>query len=431
MWPRHRVSVPPGFETVVAGRIEDRRPLWVGTFDQIYFVSFSPVSYAIECEAVCKEGIVHKAKVAITLQLERGNLTEALKDAGDSTYREILCVSAKDIMARQSSDLVESVKSTIRTGIQAMGLFELLNAENARSRLDLRVKERCKEARLNGQVDHCEISVVQPSDVLLTQLAARAGAGLNPDGTVSYSRDDLGSVVEYFVEIKRQAELMKAPVEYAKAQAKAATVEAEKQFAKAIHDLKIDEEEQQARVNRRHEELSKEDAQRQMDAAERNARIKERSATLEATYKKQREADRAELEKLALEAEIERNTRRLTSEAEAVKKRLEIAELTDKEETGRRERKKLDMAVELEHEREHANIRATEIRERLSPLADLVAGLASIPPTNYSGVHTLIGGPNAESNNRDLVFKIIYGLLTDVAEALQGKEKARATGTVQ
>jgi len=66
---RHKIKVPPGFEAVVNGRIEERKPLRVGNEDQAYFVNFAPFFETVSSEAACKEGLMHKVTVGIKFEL--------------------------------------------------------------------------------------------------------------------------------------------------------------------------------------------------------------------------------------------------------------------------------------------------------------------------------------------------------------------------
>jgi hypothetical protein len=420
MW-RHEVPVPPGFEAVVNGRIEEKRPVRVGQYDQVYRVSFNPSFLKLQTDAPCKEGIPHKVSADVMLWLERGNLTEILRDAGFSTHRNVLNVSAKEIAERQQ--LAESLRAGIQASIQTQGFFQLQDHDAVLKIIDQVVRSRCHDARVAGVLQDFSVAPTvleaKASAGQLTALAARAGAKSAPDGSLQFADGGLGRIVEYLLELQRQEQLLGIPIARAKAQAETARVETEQQLAEARARLKIIEAEQEARVKGRQEEINQEDATRQQSAIERNAAIMERTAGYEAEYKRKRTEEEIKLNRQRHDEEVRLARQKLDEEHEATKKKVDIAALVDQEESARRERKRLDLKLNRDHERELAEIRATESKERFAAYAQLLSGLSGIPVTSYSGVHTLINGGGAGSDSRDAAVNMVLNLLARLGDALE------------
>jgi len=398
MFWRHEIQVPPGFEAVVNGRIDERKPLRVGTYDQVYFVNFAPFFATVSSESACKEGLVHKVTVVIKLELQRGNLTEILRDAGHAPWHNPVRVSTQELVTRQN--LLDSVKASIQTYTHSTGFFDLVNQDSVRQAMHQRISSECTKARLLGEVVACDVVPVVPESSLLAQLAARAGIKETIKGEIrtrEYSDSNLGAIVEYFLETLRQSELIQAETERAKADAERARVDAQKQIAIARADVKIVELEQENRISARQAELQEEDAKRQQAAQERNASIKESGAAYEFTYK----------------------SKRLDEEMALAQKELEIAKVKDAEEAALRERKRLDMQIELEREHKLAQIRAEEKAQMFAPLGELLEKLREIPATDYKGVHTLITTAGLGGmDSKELATGLVLGLLSRAAEGV-------------
>lgn len=393
MFWRHEIQVPPGFEAVVDGRIEQRKPLRVGFYDQVYFVSFAPYFAAVSAEAVSAEGLAHKTSVVVKLECRRDNLVEMLRDWGYSTYRNIIRVSVEEIAERQNA--LDSIEAAIRTYTQSRGFFELSRLDQVRQELLEKIGSECAKARLAGEVVSCEVTPVVPPPDLLAQLAARAGLRDAIDETRKRQYEDahLGAIVEYFLETLRQREMIQAEAERAKADAERARVEAQKQIAIARAEVKIVELDQENRIATRQSELQMEETRRQQSAQERNAATKESGAAYEFAYK----------------------SRRLEEEKALADKELEVARVKDEEEAALRQRRRMDMEMEMERERELARIRAEEKAAALSLLGSMVEKLGQIPATDYRGVRTLVtnaGGAEA----KDFATGLVLGLLSKASE---------------
>jgi hypothetical protein len=427
IWGRE-IQVPPGFEAVVNGRVDDKRPVRVGRYDQVYRVTFNPVVLPIQTDAPCKEGIPHKVSAKVSVSLERNNLPEILRDAGASTYRNVLNISANEIADREK--LKDLLEAGMQACLQTLGFFQLQDHDLVGKALDQVVKTRCHKARVAGSLQAFSVAPAvldaQAAMALLTGLAARAGAKSDPDGSQMFSDANLGRVVEYLQEVQRQEKLLAIPIDRANAQAETARVQTEKQLATARAEVKIIEAEQEARVKARQDEIDQEEAKRKEAALARNAAIMERTAGYEAEYKRKRAEEEISLNRQRHDEEVRLARQRLEEEFEATKKKVEIATLIDQEELARRERKRLDLALNRDHERELAGIRATENKEKVAAYAQLLSGLASIPATNYSGVHTLISGGGAGSDSRDAAVNLVLTLLSRLGDVLERPERLNA-----
>lgn len=256
MFWKHEIQVPAGFEVAVNFELINRRPLYVGTYEQVHFISFAPILINVPAEANSREGISVKLTSDIRLEIPRTNLADVLKDAGYSTYHSIARVSAQDISSRQN--LPQSIKASIQTFIRGSAFFSLAKQEDVRAQLHQKLESECARARLVGEVVSSDVVPVLPDPALLAQLAARAGLNeTTKDGvrTRKYADATLGPIVEYFLETLRQRELIQAEIERAKAEGERARVEAQQQITKARTDLKIVELEQEDRVATRQADL--------------------------------------------------------------------------------------------------------------------------------------------------------------------------------
>jgi len=384
MFWRHEIRVPPGFEVVVNGRIDDQRPLCVGRYDQVYFVSFAPIYPAVSSEAPCKEGIRHSVNVKVKLELQRDSLADSLRDAGYSTYGRTVRVSAQELVTRQN--LLDLIQACVQAYTHETGFFDLTNRELVRQALHQRINSECTKARLDGEVVSCAVFRAVPEPSLLAQLAA-----------MGRSDPNLQAVVEHLLEEIRQRELVQVETERAKANAELARVQAQEQIAIARADVKIAELEQENRIAAQQAELQEEDIKRQQAAQERNAEIKESGAAYEFAYK----------------------SKRLEEEMVLAQKEVEIAKVKDVEETALRERKRLDMQLELERERTLAEIRAEEKERMFASLGGPLEKLGGVPATDYSGVHTLIttaglGG----TDSKEFATGLVLGLLSRAAQGM-------------
>jgi hypothetical protein len=391
MFWRHEIHVPSGFEAVVDGRLEARRPLRVGAYDAVHFVSFAPFFEEVSADVVSQEGIAHTISVMVKIECRRDNLAEMLRDWGYSTYRTIVRVSAEEVARRQS--LMDSIEAAIRTYGQSRGLFELEQLEQVRQELHQKISGECVRARLAGEVVACAVARAFPEADLLAHLAARAGLQETADGDARvrrYADAGLGAVVEFHLEMIRQREMIQA-------EAARARVDAQKQMAIVRAEVKIVEIDQENRLAARQAELQSEEARRQQAAQERNADIKESGAAYEFAYK----------------------SRRLDEERSLADRELEIARLRDLEEATLRERRRMDAQLELERERELARIRAEEKAATLQLIGNLIEKLAQVPATSYNGVRTLVTGAGG-AEAREFAAGLVFGLLGKAADLRSG-----------
>jgi hypothetical protein len=384
MFWRHEIRVPPGFEVVVNGSIDDSRPLYVGWYDQVYFVSFAPYYPEVSSEAPCKEGIRHRIDLKVKLELQRDNLADSLRDAGYSTYRRPIEVSALELVVRQN--LLDWIEACVQAYIHETGFFHLIDRERVRQALHQRINSRCAKAQLNGEVISCAVVRAVPKPSLLSQLAA-----------MGRSDSNLQAVIEHLLEEIRQGELVQVETERAKANAELARVQAQEQIALARANVKIAELAQENRIAAHQAELQEEDAKRQQAAQERNAGIKENGAAYEFAYK----------------------SARLEEEMVLAQKEVEIAEVKDLEEAALRERKRLDMQLEAERERELAAVRAEEKERMSASLGGLLEKLAGIPTIDYTGVRTLItGAGSGGTDSTEFATGLVLALLSRAADGM-------------
>jgi hypothetical protein len=379
-WKQGPIQAPAGFETAVNYQLVNRRPLYVGRYDQVHFVSFAPLLVNVSAEASCQEGVPVKLAIDVRLEIARDrDLAEVLQGAGDSTYASIAQVSAQAVAARHN--LPPALKAALQTFLREMPFFALAQQQAVRGQLGKKVAGECARAKLLGELVSCEVVPVLPESEVLADLAARA----RKDET-------LRPIAEHFAEVLRQKELVQATIERARAEGERARVEAQQEMEETRANLKIVQLEQEDRIAQRQAELQDEEAARQKKAQERNAQIKETNAQYEHAYKK----------------------RRLEGEMELARQEAELARVKEALQDAVRERKRLDLQVEIERARLLAEIRAGERARGLSAVADVVDRLKEVPAADYHGVTTLI---TSGADSRD---QLVRFLLTTLARFLDG-----------
>lgn len=378
-WKHGPIQVLGGFEVAVNFELVSRRPLYVGTYDQIHFISFAPVLTNVSAEANCREGTPVKLTADIRLEIPKTNLAEVLKDSGYSTYQNIAKVSAQDVANRQN--LPQSIKAAIQTFVRESPFFDLAKQQAVRTQLNQKIQSECARAKLTGEVISSDVVPVIPDPALLADLVARAKKDTS-----------LAPIVEHFLEVLRQKELVQAEIERAKAEGERARVEAQQQMEKTRADLKIVQLEQEDRIATRQAELQAEELTRQQEAQERNAKIKETSAEYEFAYK----------------------TKRLEQDMELARKEVELAMVKEAEDTAARERKRLDMQMEVDRARLLTEIRTKERADGFSDVAKVVEKLKELPAADYHGVTTLVTGG---TDSRD---QVVHFLLTALARFMEG-----------
>ncbi len=368
MFRWHKIYPPPGFELVINGKVEERVPVRVGSEDQVYFVNFASLFLNEKVVASSKEGVSHEVTVAVKLQFQRVNLSDVLRGAGYSIYRNPVRATMKAFVDRQN--VVHEIRATIQTLVQAVGFFQLADQDAIRNDMHQRISGRCQGLGLEGEVVSCNVVPVLPEKNLLAQLSAKA-----------LSDTSYKPIVEYFAESMRSLEFLDAKKEEAK-------VQAQKDIEKARNDLKVFQIEDNNRVAVA-EQKSKEQAEdRQKDDQERNARLKTHNAELEFIYKKTR----------------------LEEDKELAEKELEVTNARLEGEKVKRGTRREDMKIEIDRERSLSEIRKGEITEIIQKLKD-------VPVPDYSGIQTLItgtaGGPEA---HRDLASGLVLGLLGKITD---------------
>lgn len=374
MFWKREIHVPPGFVAVVNSQIVRSRPLYVGRYDQVYFISFAPVFFPIEFEARCREAIVFETKVSVRVAIQEQHLGELLHVAGDSTHREVLRVSAKQFA--DGLNLSQSIGAAVGTFVRGSNFFSLVDQASAQVTLNEKIQTECAKTRLEVALVSMELSPKLPSDDMLLQLRAQLGAQAQTDSL-------LGGMVTYLAETAKQHEQIKIETERARAELKIAALDAD------------------ARVAARQAELQEQEADRQRAAQARNAEIMEANAHYEFAYK----------------------TKRLEEQKELSAREVEIAKVKEGTAAAAREQRRLDMELEIERERKLADIRATEREKSLSEIAGILEKVGSCPAPNYEGVRTLItnGG-----DWRDQMSGLLWNLVATYTDGLAVDENRGA-----
>ena len=375
MFKWHRLEPKPGYEVIVNGQFEDRMPVYVGSEDQVYFISFAPyVTKLTPVEAPCKEGILHQVGVTVRAQFQKADLTRILCGAGYSTYRQPAILTVDEYAKRES--LWSESSAMIHAYIQSASFFPLADRDATRKEIHSRIAAQCQKLGIAGEISSCTVNPVVPEPGLLAQLAAVASGNKN-----------IETIVRYFREVTRRSEFLNAEREEAK-------VQAQQQIIKARTDLKVFEIQENDRIAAG-EQSSKEKAeQRQMADQERNARLKAHNADLEFAYK----------------------DKRLDEDKAIAEKELEVAKARMASEDAKREARGRDMKMELDREEALSRIRSGEV-------VRFVEKVKELPVPDCSGLQTLIMGNDAGQPGP---FGLAPSLLLSLLGKLSGPPSAQA-----
>jgi hypothetical protein len=381
MFGRHEIRVPAGFAAVVNSEIVSNRPLYVRRYDQIYFINFAPHFISVSFATRSREGIEFHAKASVRVGIQREDLGEVLRSAGDSNYRDTLRVSAKNVA--DGLNLAQSIAAAIETFVRASGFFDLADQEGARAALDGKIKAECANVRLAGALISIELSPRLPtagpvrdergeSQEPLVQLRAELGARAQTDAS-------LAGMVEYLAEMAQQHEQIKRDTERARADLKIAALDADD------------------RVAAREAELREQETERKRAEHKRNAEIMEINAGYEFGHKKKR-----------LEEE-----KKLTETA------IEVTKIKKADTVAAREQRQLDMLLDLDREKQLTDIKILERQKTLSEIGAIIEKIRGLPVPNYQNVHTLVTNG---ADSREQMTGMLWNLLANYSNGLAGPE---------
>lgn len=362
---QHEVKTEPGNGVAVNGRLIEERPVYAGRKDEVHLVSSAPAFFKIAEDAASVEGVSVKLAATVVIALDMEKLAGALRDAGSGSWRHPVRVSAESVATQQK--LVDSLAACCQTFARNQRLLNLMGKpDDLLKQLNELIRPICARTKISGELITLHLTPSLPSAEHLAQLRARAG-----------KEPALKEVVEYFMEARRQAELLQAEVEMAKAEGERQSLEAQQKTLKARADFKIVEAEEESRKAKRQAELEASETEWSEAAMQRNARIKGVNAELEYEFKLKQAEQAKELARQ--DAELEK----LKEEAEAAVRKAKRAELDE---------------VDLHRERELAAIRIDEESKRLDGLNKLVGVLKEMPVPSFDGVQTVVQSGVGEQN---------------------------------
>lgn len=370
---KHEVTIQPGHAVAVNGKVIEERPVYAGRKDEVHLVSSAPAFFKIAEDAASAEGVSVKVAATVVIALDTEKLAGALRDGGSGNWRHPVKVSAESVASQQK--LVDSLAACCQTFARNQRLLILIGKpDDLLKPLNELIRPICARAKLSGEMITLHVTPSLPSAEHLAQLRARAE-----------KEPALKEVVEYFMEARRQAGLLQAEVEMAKAEGERQTLEAQQKTLKARADFKIAEAEEESRKSKRQAELDASEAEWGEAAMQRNARIKGVGGRLEYEFKL-KQAEQA-MELARQDAALEK----LKEEAEAAVRQAKRADLDE---------------LDLHRERELAGIRIEEETKRLESLNKLAALLKDMP-SGFEGVQTVVqsgvGGQNPLSDLLNLV----------------------------
>ena len=309
----------------------------------------------IATQARSKESIIHNISMKVKLSIDPNRVMEVVRGQGYADRFHPRTIGSDDIRKQHSLDA--TLKSIAEAYVHKSDFMDLIRADVVLKELQGSIQAACGRAMLLADDFTCEVMHVNPDDDLRAHIAA---AGFT-------------AVAEYFKNRDAEPEIARA-------------------------NVKIVAADQDERVKAHQDTLAEKDKTRQQAAQDRNKALKERAADFEFAYKKKK---------------IIENDRNLALEEQ------KNAALKDEEESAIRERKRLDMQLELEREEGQAKIRAQEKSGLVTHLEALLSKLSTMPVPDYSQVRTLVTGQNSSGDNpRDLASGLVWALLT---KALDGE----------
>jgi hypothetical protein len=396
----HReVKTEPGCAVYVNKQRVDKRPLYVWKEDEVQLVNFAPFFLKVAKKATCQEGVPVEMTSTIRLELspEDGALLPVLANAGYRTYKDPLRVSAQSVA--EYSKLAESLGASLETFIRKTEFFTLLQQQAAtQAQLDQVFQLVFRTARVSGAVASLEANAVEPDERLLADLAARAKMTDEVKDAVRtrvYEDAALGAIVDYFLDSKRQKELLRAYEGLAKAEGERAIVEAQQQIIRAQNDLKIVQAEEEHRRAKRQAELDAEEGTWTNAAMERNAKIKAKNAEYEFEYK----------------------TRRAAEEMQLAQKDGELAKMKEEAVMTLRNGRGADLALKVKHETDLMRIRVEEQRQSADALGSVLARVKDMPVAGYQGVQNLTLFNAGGGELQDPVKSLLLVLLNRLGDA--------------
>ena len=237
---------------------------------------------------------------------------------------------------RKQHSIDDTIKAIGAAYVHKTGFMDLIKADLVFKVLQDSIQKAGAKALLRAEDFTCEVTHIAPDPDLRAHIAA---AGFI-------------AVAEYFQKRDAEPEIARA-------------------------NVKIVAADQEDRVKEHQEGLAVKDTKRQEAMQDRNKNLKDRVANYDFEYKK----------------------KRLEDERKLATEQLLNAESKDKEEATVRERKRLDMQLDLEREEGQAKIRAQEKAALSTHLEALLAKAATMPAPDYSNVHTLVTDGNSSLNN--------------------------------
>ena len=438
---RYTINVPAGTKAVVNGEVADKRPLRVGRYTPVYYVSSAPYTPPVTSEAACNEGIVHKITVQLRLVLDEPELHTILAESGDSTCREVSTVSAQSVASLHQVE--GAVRGALQTFIQGQSFFALQDPDAVKQKFAPQIHGLCKKANLLATVEACtDIAHQHPGEARLAELAVRAGKKEVTDAQgvrqTTYADALLGRIVDYFdkarremdlrdLEARRQQKLNEVEIERTKAQN---DVEIERIKASAGPELeklrqaslvaqtasKIAARDQENALKAHEAKLRKDEQKWEYEAIQNNNEVLEVRAKYEADYKQKRLQEETDQKKKSQQDSLALEESRLIQEKKLAGMRADVTAATAKETDWNRQQKRLDIQLELEREKGLSSLRAEE-KEQVASQILALAGKITLPSPDYSGVHTLFLGKE-EHKTADRMADLLLLLLERVSGEL-------------
>jgi hypothetical protein len=304
----------------------------------------------------CKEGIEHTILLTVSFSIKLTGAVVGLEDFGYSDRFHTLKVHPQDLV--KSRSVVEIVKAAAANYVHETGFFALADTATVTRELKARIPAVCSTPPLSCEVERCVVDHVLPTEDLMAEIAAGG----------------MTALVAYFGDRIKKKEIIAAELEEARAVASA-------RLEKAKADVKIAAITENERIKVIQAGFEDSEAARKKAAQDRNSKILESGAALDFAYK----------------------LKRLDEDKHLATKREDLAQSKQTEEAALRRVRQLDQELEIQFERERAEIRKAE-------RAALLGDIAKIPRPDFSQARTIVGAL------QDPVTSVLSSILANLGE---------------
>jgi len=424
MFKRRIMDVPERCEVFVNGkRVEDKRRLYVGKYDSIFFVNLKPETKLLEFSARSQENITVRAQIQFTVSLNDGDsLQDLIKISGLSYYPNIKTLTAKEIL---ENEILPEIKACFVTFAQEKKFLDFQSG-NFFNEFSNKFIKKFPEW-VNFEIKSIAISPPQEfDDNILADIRAR-----NSD-------PELISYVEKYIEEKcllQEEEEVRESDRRRRENKRREDEEEEKNKLDFERTLRANDRKKEAEIQERQNQSDIE----KLDQARReeNAQWQMKFLPIEEKLEKEsreREKNTREFVRAQNDQDAQAAIKRKNDDAQAAikiknddeeAKNRRIVESAKAEAIAAKAKTEANEAVkkELEILARKSEIEVSAIVKILNELANVTAnmsGLRGVFVPDYSGVHTIINSKDGDGN--DILMTLFTGVLTKFCDSYLGSD---------